>query len=103
MASIPFLSPAADGKTLACWSSGQNRVGTLQLVDDRGTKFSRGRGLNFAPAGAGAVKHISWFCYLEKNKSAVDCTYIVMVDVILKLCSFSFSQCKAKFFFRNVK
>jgi len=71
------------------------------LVNDRGTKFSRGRGLNFA--GAGSVKHISWFSYLKKNKSAVDCTYIVMVDMILKLCSFSFSQCEAKFFFRNVK
>jgi len=66
---------------------------------DRATKFSRGRGLNFA----GPVKHISWFSYLKKNKSAVDCTYIVMVDVILKLCFFSFSQCKAKYFFRNVK
>ena len=74
----------------------------LGLVNDRGTKFSRGRnpgrGLNFAPTGAGAVKHISWFSYLKKNKSTVDGTYIVMVDVILKLCSFSFSQCKAKFF-----
>jgi len=80
-----------------------------QLVNDRGTKFSLGwgpgwdQGLNFARPGAGAVKHISWFSYLKKNKSAVHCTYIVMVDVILKLCSFSFSQCKANFFFRNVK
>jgi len=35
MASIPLLSPAADGKTLACWSSGQSRVGSSQPAVQR--------------------------------------------------------------------
>jgi len=73
------------------------------VVNDQGTKFCRDRGLNFAPAGAGAVKNIYWFSYLKENKSTVDCIYIAMVDVIFKMCSFSFSQCKENFFFKNVK
>ena len=67
-------------------------------MNDWGTKFSLDRGLDFAPAGAGAVKNIYWFSYLKEDKSTVDCTYIAMVDVIFKMFSFSFSQCKEIFF-----
>jgi len=72
-------------------------------------KFSRGwgsgqdRGLNFAPARAGAFKHIYKFSYLKESKSNVYCKHIAIVDMILKRCSYNFLQCKAKIFFKNMK
>jgi len=70
-------------------------------VNDQGNKFSwgHGQGLNFAPAGA--FKHIYRFSYLKESKSNVYCTYFAMVDVILKRCSYNFSQCKTKSFFQK--
>jgi len=65
----------------------------------RGTKYSRGRGLKLALAGA--FTHIYRFSYLKESKSNVYCTHIAIVDMILKRCPYNFSQCKAKSFFQK--
>jgi len=65
----------------------------VRLVNDRGTKFSRGQ------CPAGAFIHIYRFSYLKERKSNVYPIYMAMVDVILKMCSYNFSQWQAKSLF----
>jgi len=57
--------------------------------------------LNLAGAGVRVFKHISRFSYLKESKSNVYCTYIAIVNMILKRCSYNFSQCIAKSFFQK--
>jgi len=57
------------------------------------------RALNLAVAGA--FIHVHRYSFLKKNKSNVYSIYIAMVDVILKMCSYIFSQCKAKSFIQK--
>jgi len=51
--------------------------------------------------GRGIQIHIYGFSYLKENKSNVYSIYIAMVEVILKMCSYNFSQCKAKSFIQK--
>jgi len=88
----PFLG--LPSTCFACKFSFSGWKTYYQVVNDRGTKFSRG-------PGAGAFKHIYKFSYLKESKSNVYCTHIAIVDIILKRCSYFFLQCKAKNFFQK--
>ena len=68
------IFPSNRKRSTHCFTMGEgfHSLNRWTIVNDRGTKFSRGwgpgwdRGLNFA--GAGTVKHISWFSYLKKTR-----------------------------------
>jgi len=52
-------------------------------------------------AGGGTFKHIYKFGYLKESKSNVYCTHIVIVDMIMRRCSYNCLQCIAKSFFQK--